>query len=174
MSLPFLVSQLRSSGERKAGSMGASQAWCDEQTIYSKPGAARKSLAKLVACLERLQWEQIDIVAIQLSMEEALVNAIRHGNRDDESKTIRIAYQADSRTVRIEISDQGDGFDPLQLVDPTRPDRVHLPTGRGVFLMRNYMDSVEFNDVGNRVTMVKQRGQSQSPEHESCSADCPS
>lgn len=95
------------------------------------------------------------IFSIKLALEETLVNAIRHGNKLDTSKNIRIAYGVDKNHLIIEVEDEGEGFDYSHLPDPTAPDRLELPHGRGIMLIKHYMDDIKFNGKGNRVRLVK-------------------
>jgi serine/threonine-protein kinase RsbW len=100
---------------------------------------------------------QHDVFGVHLAMEEALVNAIRHGNRLDPGKQVQFACRMTPDLVRIEITDEGDGFDPSSIPDPTDPEHIEAPSGRGLMLMRSFMSRVEYNDVGNRVVMEKER-----------------
>jgi len=95
------------------------------------------------------------VFSIKLALEETLVNAIRHGNKLDNDKQIRVAYGIDDDGLHIEVEDEGDGFDYDHLPDPTSPDRLELPHGRGIMLIRHYMDKVEFNEKGNLVKLTK-------------------
>ncbi len=131
--------------------------WQMERMIPSKTGAGAPILQEILDELERQNWVQHDIFSVHLATEEALVNAIRHGNRLDERKQVRVACRVSDDLVRIEITDQGDGFDPSSIPDPTDPSHLEAPSGRGVMLMRSFMSRVEYNDVGNSVVMEKER-----------------
>jgi serine/threonine-protein kinase RsbW len=98
-----------------------------------------------------------DCFCVRLSLEEAIVNGIKHGHGGDSSKAIRISYLIDTHQVLAEVEDQGTGFDPQQIADPLEPENLERPYGRGLFLMRYYMTWVKFNDRGNCVTMCKAR-----------------
>jgi len=93
--------------------------------------------------------------AIRLALEEALVNAHKHGNRGDSSRKITISYAIDQERVVIRVRDEGDGFKPCHVPDPTTPERLSVPTGRGIMLMRAYLDAVRYNDKGNEVELIK-------------------
>jgi serine/threonine-protein kinase RsbW len=99
-----------------------------------------------------------ELFAVRLSLEEAIVNGIRHGNCNDPSKTVRVRYQVSSDQVLAEIEDQGPGFDPGKVPDPLAPENIENPSGRGIFLIRHYMTWVKFNDRGNCIIICKQRG----------------
>ncbi len=117
-------------------------------------------VARLLEELEQHQWADHDVFAIHLAVEEALVNAIKHGNHKDPSKSVQFTCRMSGDRIEIQITDEGDGFDPDAVPDPTDEENLEIPSGRGLMLMRCYMSSVEFNPRGNRVTMVKLRSDS--------------
>jgi serine/threonine-protein kinase RsbW len=94
---------------------------------------------------------------IRLSLEEAIVNAVKHGNRNDPTKIVYARYQITNTQFLIEIQDEGSGFDPEGVPDPLNPENLERPGGRGVFLMRHYMSWVQYNETGNCVTLCKVR-----------------
>src|ERR1700721_1717672 len=96
-------------------------------------------LRRLVDELRPLGYAEKELFGVHLALEEALVNAIKHGNRNDPGKTVRVRYQAQANQFLIEIQDEGRGFDPEGLPDPLAPENLERPGGRGVFLMRHYM-----------------------------------
>ena len=92
------------------------------------------------------------------SLREAVANAVRHGNQRDPERLVRIAYSIDNATVTITVEDEGEGFDPADIPDPTDPENLLRPSGRGIFYMRQFMTRVEFNPTaegGTAVVMVK-------------------
>jgi serine/threonine-protein kinase RsbW len=95
------------------------------------------------------------IFALRLSLEEALSNAIRHGNVGDISKKVRIRYLVNAEHIEIFVADEGKGFNPDNLPDPTVMENLENPSGRGIMLMRAYMNKVEYNETGNQVHLVK-------------------
>ena len=132
--------------------------WQCERVIPSEAGAGAPILQEVLAELEKIDWIQHDVFSVHLAMEEALVNAIRHGNKLDVNKHVHVACRVSSELIRIEITDEGEGFDPSSVPDPTDPANIEAPSGRGLMLMRSFMSRVEYNDVGNRVVMEKERG----------------
>lgn len=90
---------------------------------------------------------------LRLALEEALSNALHHGNGNDPAKTIGFEFSIDPDQITIEVEDEGDGFDPTAVPDPTQEENLQIPAGRGLVLMRAYMASVEFLGPGNRVRM---------------------
>lgn len=90
---------------------------------------------------------------IMVATLEAVNNAITHGNKKDPSKKVKIRYGVEDNTVKFYICDEGPGFDITTLPDPTLPENLEKPTGRGVFLMRNLADEISFNDTGSEVEL---------------------
>jgi serine/threonine-protein kinase RsbW len=94
--------------------------------------------------------------AIDLALREALVNAIVHGNKRDATKRVKVeGYALPDRQVLIVVRDEGEGFDPSILEDPTKPENIERATGRGIFLIRQFMDEVQFRDQGREIQMKK-------------------
>jgi anti-sigma regulatory factor (Ser/Thr protein kinase) len=90
----------------------------------------------------------------RVSLAEALANAMVYGNGGDPLKRVRVEVAVDRRRIEARVIDQGPGFDPRCIPDPTSPEHLHRPCGRGIFLMRKLMDEVRFNERGNAVTLV--------------------
>lgn len=128
-----------------------------EVVIASDLQAARGIEEAILRRADALGYSQECAFAIRLSIEEAIVNAHRHGNGGDAAKKITISYDIDRQRAIIRIRDEGEGFDPCCVPDPTHPDRIPLPNGRGIMLMRSYLDEVTFNERGNEVQLVKER-----------------
>lgn len=98
-----------------------------------------------------------DVFFIRLCVEEAVVNAIKHGNQLDPEKRVRITYAINSEHFFIEVEDEGAGFNPDELPDPTDPENIDKPCGRGVHLIKSFMTSVVYAGRGNIVSMTKLR-----------------
>jgi serine/threonine-protein kinase RsbW len=88
---------------------------------------------------------------------EALANAILYGNRLDPAKTVEVRVRLDSDTVRLHVTDEGAGFDPAAIPDPTEGDPADADQGRGLFLIRQLVDDVRFNERGNAICMTMRR-----------------
>ena len=114
--------------------------------------------ADILELAQACEFSEPDLFAIRLAVEEAIVNAIKHGNGSDPAKSVRIDYEVNREQIRVRIEDEGAGFDPEQVPDPTQPEFLERPSGRGLLLMRHYMSEVRFNDRGNSVEMVKRKG----------------
>lgn len=135
-----------------------------EVTIASDLGDARRVQDEIEEALQSNGYGESDIFSIRLALEEALVNAIKHGNQMDPEKKVHVHYTVDPETFKVRIEDEGPGFIPEELPDPTDPDNIDRPCGRGVFLIRHYMTNVEYHGKGNVVCMWKERNGSPDDE----------
>ena len=125
--------------------------------ILSNLHAARQVEELILRETEIFGYSPECAFAIRLALEEAVVNAHKHGNRCDPCKHIIVSYEVHPNRVTVRVRDEGPGFDPNQIPDPTSPDRIALPNGRGIMLMRAYLDDVTFNPQGNEVQLVKEK-----------------
>lgn len=96
-----------------------------------------------------------DVFAVRLALEEAVDNAIKHGHGGDPARRVRVHYRVDRQQVLLDVEDQGDGFDPLAVPDPTAPENLERLGGRGLLLMRAFMTSVRFGERGTTVHLCK-------------------
>jgi serine/threonine-protein kinase RsbW len=126
-----------------------------EVTIPSDPAEARRVQEEVERQLKLHHFSDHDIFGIRLALEEALINAIKHGNQMDRSKLVRIAYHVFPERFEIHITDEGAGFDPCEVPDPTAVENLERPCGRGLMLMRHYMSEITFTQRGNCVSMSK-------------------
>jgi serine/threonine-protein kinase RsbW len=126
-----------------------------KRVISSDLDAARQLAEDLLARVESKGYAESVCFAIRLALEEALINAIRHGSKFDRAKKITVSADVGERRTAITIADEGEGFDPAGVPDPTADENLEKPNGRGIMLMRAYMDEVAYNDRGNEVRMVK-------------------
>jgi serine/threonine-protein kinase RsbW len=111
----------------------------------------------IAADLAAAAYPRKDLFAVRLALEEALVNAVKHGNQGDPGKEVRVRYHLTAERLLVEIEDEGAGFDPADVPDPLEPENLERTCGRGLLLMRTYMSWVKYNDRGNCVTMRKDR-----------------
>jgi len=116
---------------------------------------ARAVEQEIVSCCEAHHFSEADVFAIRLALEEALVNAVKHGNKLDKCKNVKVNYHITDQRADITIEDEGRGFNPAGLPDPTADENLEMCSGRGILLMRAYMTSVVFNPSGNKVTLTK-------------------
>jgi len=128
-----------------------------EVVIPSETSAGQAVQERIATLLETFRYDSRDVFGVRLALEEALVNAIKHGNRMDPNKTVRINCEVAVHRVRIEIEDQGPGFDPEDVPDPTADENLERPCGRGIMLMRAFMTMIQYNPLGNLVILEKHR-----------------
>ena len=129
-----------------------------EVTIPSDTVQGQAVQERIVRLLETLEYPPRDVFGVRLALEEAIVNAIKHGNGMDPDKNVRIQCRISNEHVRIEIEDQGEGFIPTEVPDPTDFENLEKPCGRGLMLMRSFMTRIDFNPSGNCVILEKIRG----------------
>ena len=124
------------------------------------PSSTTEGLAvqeRLISLMERYNFSMRDVFAMRLSLEEGLTNAIRHGNKLDPQKEVTVNCEIDPSRIRVMISDQGDGFEPEDVPDPTLEEFIERPSGRGLMLMRAYLNLCEYSDGGRCLTMERER-----------------
>ena len=131
--------------------------WQHDCSIPSECNAGRDVIDLFLKRLEDLNWTRRDLFSIRLAMEEAVVNAVEHGNQLDADKRVRILCRISDDAAFIQVTDEGPGFDPDAVPDPTDEDHLECPGGRGVMLMRKFMTKVDFNELGNQVTLLKEK-----------------
>jgi serine/threonine-protein kinase RsbW len=131
--------------------------WLCEQVIASDCSEGRRVIEELLSQLELHGWDSQEVFGVHLAMDEALANAIRHGNGRDESKRIHLSFRLSPERLQVEVADEGPGFDPQEVPDCTHPENLERPCGRGIMLMRCFMSHVAYNDRGNAVSMEKVR-----------------
>jgi serine/threonine-protein kinase RsbW len=109
-------------------------------------------LQERVANLGLIQPERSNLF---IALDEAFVNAVKHGNKSDPSKLVKITAELSSKEAAFTVEDEGEGFDIREIPDPCDPTNLFRTSGRGVLLIYNIMDEVEYNAQGNRVKMIK-------------------
>jgi serine/threonine-protein kinase RsbW len=92
-----------------------------------------------------------------VALDEAFVNAVKHGNHFDPNKLVRVTADVSTKEVSFAVEDEGDGFNVAEIPDPLDPQNLFKTSGRGVLLIHNIMDEVKYNERGNRLTMVKKK-----------------
>lgn len=126
--------------------------------IPNDTAEAREVQERIVGLMEQNAWPMRECFGVRLALEEALVNAIKHGNRMEPDKKVYISCLLTSDEVTIVIEDQGEGFKLEEVPDPTEDDNLEKPGGRGIMLIRSFMNGVSYNERGNRLTMSKKQG----------------
>jgi anti-sigma regulatory factor (Ser/Thr protein kinase) len=108
-------------------------------------------------CLAGVQATPRVRFRLQVALAEALANAILRGNCEDCDKTVLVTAELYADTIRLSVTDEGPGFDPRTIPDAIRPERLEETCGRGLFLIRKLVDSVQFNERGNSICMTLRR-----------------
>ncbi|EMI18867.1 anti-sigma regulatory factor (serine/threonine protein kinase) [Rhodopirellula maiorica SM1] len=129
--------------------------WTQRHTIPSDTRIGSDLVEDLIQEMGQRQWPAMDLFRVQLAYEEAIVNAVRHGNRNAADKVVEVEMTCCDERVMIRIRDQGEGFDPEKVPDPRQDSLLEVPGGRGVLLISEVMSEVHYNDIGNEVTMIK-------------------
>lgn len=124
-------------------------------TIPSDYDAIRQVLDPVMADVAGGGYDTDSTFAIRISLEEALVNAIKHGNREDPRKAVRVESDVSPARAEIVIEDEGPGFDRQRVPDPTATENLCRPSGRGILLIESYMTDVKWERGGRRLRMVK-------------------
>lgn len=112
----------------------------------------------ILRAMDNAGFSDLDIKRSKVCIFEMLMNAIEHGNKHDTHRKVVVLYSVSFDKARISVIDEGDGFDHTTLPDPLAPENLMKDHGRGVFIIRAYMDEVEFNSKGNRILVVKYPG----------------
>jgi serine/threonine-protein kinase RsbW len=104
--------------------------------------------------VERHHFTPDAVFAIKLSLEEALINAVKHGNKLDREKKVRVDVEISAQRFEITIEDEGEGFERSSVPDPRLDENLEKLHGRGLLLMEEYMDEVQYSAGGRRIRMV--------------------
>jgi len=131
------------------------------QTVIPSDLEAARRLQEEIETVVKSAFEEHEAFAIKMAVEEALVNAIKHGNQMDPDKSVRVYYCLGPERFDVRITDEGPGFNPDDVPDPTAPENLERPCGRGLLLIRYYMSDVTFQDNGRTIAMHKQRNSGQ-------------
>ncbi len=126
-----------------------------EFRLPSDLAEVQKASAKVLAFLRPLSLSEAASFDIRLCLEEALINAMKYGHGLRPELEVRLAAEYDDESIRLTIEDHGPGFDVDKVADCTQKSNLLRGSGRGVYLIRQLMDEVEYNAKGNRLTMTK-------------------
>jgi serine/threonine-protein kinase RsbW len=123
--------------------------------VASVPSAINEVCKGILPKLKVQNFSQEDIFAVHLALEEAFINAIKHGNKMNPKKEVKVDYSVSSNKVEISMTDEGEGFNPESVPDPRLGENLYKSEGRGLLLIQSYMDEVEFNKRGNCMRIVR-------------------
>jgi anti-sigma regulatory factor (Ser/Thr protein kinase) len=154
-----LIAQLRSALDN-VNRLASLMPYCSNcrmnMTIPADPAAIPKVTDGVMQMLTEKHWPESEIMRVELALQEALANAIRHGCRADPSKQVQCIVTIDgANEITIVVRDPGTGFDPSALPHPLQPENLLKSSGRGVYLINELMDDVAFSDRGRQVEMRK-------------------
>ncbi len=128
-----------------------------EITVLSTLEKVRDIEEQILTGASDIGYNSADMFAIKLCLEEALTNAVRHGNCGDDTKSVKVRYCVCESRLEVFVEDQGKGFKPEDVPDPRCEENISRPGGRGLLLMRAYMDTLDYLGRGNIVHMIKKR-----------------
>ena len=133
--------------------------WISRKELPSRRGAHIPLLEEILRELERLGWDPNgrDYFGVQMALEESLSNAIRHGNKLDESKRVHVECKVSPERFWLQVTDEGPGFKLQSVPDCTADENLDCQGGRGLAIIQAYMTNVQYNECGNSVTMEKTR-----------------
>lgn len=151
--MPDLVAGFESTAAKQPTLDGAQTV-----VIPSDPAEARRFQDQIEQLLGSHRFDEREIFSIKLALEEAVINAIKHGNQMDRKKNVTIQYRIGHDRFDVHIIDEGKGFNPEDLPDPMAPENLERPCGRGLLLIRHYMTEVMYHPPGNRLSMSLVRG----------------
>ena len=123
--------------------------------FQSHPGCIREASSRILKDIERYGIDEETAFEIKLCVEEAVCNAIVHGNGSDPKRQVRLGYWVDGGILNIEVEDEGAGFDHRSIENPTKEENLLKNSGRGVYLIKKLMDRIWYNTKGNMIGMSK-------------------
>ena len=131
-----------------------------ELSLPSRIDTVASAAAAVAEFLSRSGITEDAAFGIDMAVREAVTNAVVHGNRQDENKTVDVTLKSSPDAVEISVHDQGVGFNPEAVPDPTAEENILKASGRGIFFMRSFMDEVDWlirPGGGTTVRMLKRR-----------------
>ena len=131
--------------------------WSYDNRIPSEPDHCATIIGLVLEQLEKSAWANKDVFGIHMAVEEAIMNAIHHGNRCAADKHVHVVIELSEDRFYSKITDQGCGFDPTSLPDPTAEENLEKECGRGVLLIKSFVDVAIYNAKGNSLEITKYR-----------------
>ncbi|HYX52799.1 MAG TPA: ATP-binding protein [Candidatus Limnocylindrales bacterium] len=129
-------------------------------TLESTLDSVNKAESTALEAAAGAGFSEDEQYSISMAVREACVNAVLHGNAYDPGKKVTLAYETTGDALIITVADQGEGLDPRNIPDPLSPENLMKGSGRGIFLIRAFMDEVKFRNVhpGTEITLIKHVG----------------
>ena len=130
-----------------------------ELTLDSTLDAVNQAERTAELYADRVGFDEETQSAIAMAVREAVVNAVLHGNAYDRGKVVRVSFDVTEKDLVVTVADQGSGVNPDELPDPLSPENILRGSGRGIFLIRAFMDEVNFRQLhpGTELTLIKHR-----------------
>jgi len=131
-----------------------------ELTLPSRIEAIDKAATTIAEFVTRSGISEEELFGIDMAVREAIANAVIHGNKLDETKLVEINVKSSLEYLEVSVHDQGQGFNPETISDPTKEENILKSSGRGIFFMRNFFDEVDWSTSpggGTTVRMIKRR-----------------
>ncbi len=138
--------------------------WTLTTDIPSSVDVGHEVIEKLLSVLSAEGWDGRDFFHVQMAAEEAMVNAVKHGNKESPDKKVKIEFKVSPRETYLRFTDAGEGFNPADLPDPREDEYLECTNGRGVMLIQEMMTKVVYNKRGNQVEMWKERASESSAQ----------
>ncbi|MBF0569172.1 MAG: ATP-binding protein [Candidatus Omnitrophica bacterium] len=126
-----------------------------DERILSRLDLVSKFVDVLILKMETLRLDEEIVFGIKLCLHEAVVNAVRHGNKEKHDLSVRVVIKTEGKKITLDVTDQGRGFDFSQIPNPTTEENIGRFHGRGIYLMKSMMDRVTFLNEGRTVRMTK-------------------
>lgn len=128
-----------------------------DATIPSEFSEGHRVIEEIMTAVAEYGFGDRDVFHIRLALEEGIVNAIKHGNQMELDKVVHVRWKVTPDEFSIRIEDEGLGFNPKELPDPTAIENIDKPCGRGVMIIRGFMTSIDYHGRGNVLTMTKKK-----------------
>ncbi len=126
-----------------------------QQTILGDRASFDEVQEAVLALMKAKEYSEHQLFSVRVAIEEALANALLHGHQGDTSAEIKVSWHVTDEQVVIEVIDQGRGYDPESIPDPTATENLTLPSGRGLAMIKAFMSEVHLNERGNHLTIVR-------------------
>lgn len=120
-------------------------------TLY----AYHELVQEILTGLQELGWPNDELFGVHMALEESISNAVRHGNKEDAAKKVYVECELGEKRFWAKVSDEGAGYDPHKVPDCCSAEKLHVPGGRGLKLIKHYMSSVSHSDCGRCLEMEK-------------------